>query len=238
MMIKKGITDLSGIDFQAGQIILIDKPIGWTSFKVVHKLRHLTGVRKIGHAGTLDPLATGLLILATGKKTKVITEYQAQEKTYTGTITLGITSPSMDLETESDNFFSTDEITEESILKARDQFLGKIQQIPPMYSAVKFQGKTMYNLARKGKVVELSPKEIEIKEFQITSVNIPEISFRIVCSKGTYIRKLAHDLGAVLGCGGVLSSLRRQKIGEYSVEEAFKIEEFAHLLHKVDIVVI
>jgi tRNA pseudouridine55 synthase len=229
MMIKKGISDLPGLDFQAGQVIMIDKPLGWTSFKVVHKLRQILGVKKIGHAGTLDPLATGLLILATGKKTKEIDSYQAQEKTYTGTITLGKTSPSMDLETEPDAIYSVTGITKEDILKARDKFRGKIQQIPPMYSAVKFQGKTMYNLARKGKVIELTPREIEIKEFEITSVDIPEVHFRIVCSKGTYIRVIAHEIGKELGCGGILSSLRRSNIGEYSVDEAFSMDEIKDL---------
>jgi tRNA pseudouridine55 synthase len=229
MMIKKGISDLSEVDFQSGQVLLIDKPLGWTSFKVVHQLRQITGVKKIGHAGTLDPLATGLLILATGKKTKDITEYQAQEKTYTGTITLGKTSPSMDLETEPDGIFSLEGISEEDILRARDLFTGKILQVPPMYSAVKFQGKTMYNLARKGKVVELSAREIEIREFQVTSLELPEVNFRIVCSKGTYIRKIADDLGKVLGCGGILSSLRRTKIGGYSVDEALKMDEIKDL---------
>jgi tRNA pseudouridine55 synthase len=229
MMIKKGISDLSGLDFQAGQILMVDKPLGWTSFKVVHKLRQILGVKKIGHAGTLDPLATGLLILATGKKTKVIDSYQAQEKTYAGTITLGKTSPSMDLETEADSCASYAEITEEGILKARDKFRGKILQTPPMYSAVKFRGKTMYNLARKGKVIELTPREIEIKEFEITSIELPEVHFRIVCSKGTYIRVIAHDMGKELGCGGILSSLRRLSIGEYSVEEAFNMDEIRDL---------
>jgi tRNA pseudouridine55 synthase len=231
-MIKKGISDPQSVNFQEGQIILIDKPVGWTSFKVVHKLRQVTGVKKIGHAGTLDPLATGLLILATGKKTKEIDQYQAQEKTYSGTFILGKTSPSMDMETEPDSFSSYEAVSAKDISRIRDKYLGKQLQIPPMYSAVKFQGKTMYNLARKGKVVELAPREIEIMDFQINSIELPEISFIIKCSKGTYIRKLAHDFGNDLGCGAVLGSLRRQKIGEYSVEEAFNMDEIFTLFNK------
>jgi tRNA pseudouridine55 synthase len=233
MMIKKGMTDLSGLDFQSGQLLMIDKPAGWTSFKVVHKIRHAAGVKKVGHAGTLDPLATGLLILATGKKTKEITNYQAQVKTYSGTITLGLTSPSMDLETEADAFYPLTGITETDIYRIKEKFTGKIMQVPPMYSAIKFGGKTMYNLARKGKTVELAPREVEISSFDITDINLPEIKFEIVCSKGTYIRSIANDFGRELQCGGILSSLRRQKIGEYDVKDAFEMEEILDLLNKL-----
>jgi tRNA pseudouridine55 synthase len=235
MMIKKGLNNLSDLDFQTGQVILIDKPLGWTSFKVVYQIRKASGAKKVGHAGTLDPLATGLLILATGKKTKEISEFQGYDKTYSGTIILGRTSPSMDMETEPDNFSPVTGISEEDIYNTRDEFLGKIQQIPPMFSAIKFGGKTMYNLARKGKVVELAPREIEIKSFEITGINIPEVSFEIICSKGTYIRSIADDFGRKLGCGGVLGSLRRLKIGNYSVNEAFTMSEILPLFNKSSI---
>jgi len=234
-MIKKGLNNLSGLDFQTGQVILIDKPLGWTSFKVVYQIRKASGAKKVGHAGTLDPLATGLLILATGKKTKEISEFQCYDKTYSGTIILGRTSPSMDMETEPDSFSPVTGINEEDIYNTRDKFLGKIQQIPPMFSAIKFGGKTMYNLARKGKVVELAPREIEIKSFKITGINIPEVSFEIICSKGTYIRSIADDFGRKLGCGGVLGSLRRLKIGNYSVNEAFTMSEILPLFDKSSI---
>jgi tRNA pseudouridine55 synthase len=234
MMIKKGTTDLSGLNFQEGQILFIDKPLGWTSFRVVHQIRKASGARKVGHAGTLDPLATGLLILATGKKTKEISEYQAQKKTYSGKIILGFSSPSMDMETEPDAFFPLTGISTEDIYRTRNKFLGRILQVPPMYSAVKFQGKTMYNLARKGKVIELTPREIEISSFDITGINLPEIDFVIECSKGTYIRSIAHDFGKELGCGGVLGSLRRLKIGDYSVNDAFSMEEILNLFENTN----
>jgi tRNA pseudouridine55 synthase len=230
MMIKKGIADLAGIDFQAGQLILIDKPIGWTSFRVVHEIRKAVNVKKVGHAGSLDPLATGLLILATGKKTKEIDFYQAKEKTYSGTITLGITTPSMDLETLPDAYYDITGITAETIENARKKFTGKILQTPPMYSAIKLKGKTMYKLARKGKKLELSAREIEITRFDVTEINLPYINFEITSSKGTYIRSIANDLGKELGCGGVLSSLRRTRIGEFCVEDAFKMNEILQLL--------
>ncbi len=231
MIVKKGLNNISGCDFQSGEIIFIDKPAGWTSFRVVHKIRKAAGVKKVGHAGTLDPLATGLLILATGKKTKEISKYQSYQKTYTGTILLGMTSPSMDMETEPDNIFPVPAFGREEILKVRDKFLGKILQVPPMYSAIKFGGKTMYNLARKGKVLELAPREVEIKSFEIKEIKIPEIRFEVTCSKGTYIRSLANDFGRELGCGAVLGSLRRIKIGEYSVDEAFEMDEILSLLN-------
>lgn len=229
MMIKKGIADLSDYDFQAGQFLMIDKPMGWSSFRIVHKIRKASGVKKVGHAGTLDPLATGLLILATGKKTREITQYQSQEKVYSGTITLGQSSPSMDKETVSHTFSSFEGISEQDIYRVRDKFIGRTMQIPPMYSAIKFNGQTMYNLARKGKSVELTPREIEISSFEIRKIDLPEVEFKITCSKGTYIRALANDFGNELGCGGILSSLRRLKIGEYSVDDAFQIEEILHL---------
>ncbi|OGU70344.1 MAG: tRNA pseudouridine(55) synthase TruB [Ignavibacteria bacterium RBG_16_34_14] len=229
-MITKRTDDLSGIDFRAGEIILVDKPAGWSSFKVIRKVRNAIGVKKVGHAGTLDPMATGLLIVATGKKTKSINEYQALEKTYTGTITLGKTSPSMDLETEITSEKSFDHISEEDIDKVRDEFIGRIKQIPPMYSAVKYKGKSLYHLARKGKVVERSEREVTVYDFIITKINLPDVDFEITCSKGTYIRAIADDFGKKLGCGGLLSSLRRTKIGSYSVEDTMRVDEFIEKL--------
>ena len=232
-MITKRTNDFSGIDFKEGEIILVDKPAGWTSFKVIRKIRNVIEVKKVGHAGTLDPMATGLLIIATGKKTKSIDEYQALAKTYTGTITLGKTSSSMDTETEIISERPFDHITEEEIYKVRDEFLGVIKQIPPMYSAIKHKGKSLYHLARKGIVVERFEREITIYDFLITNINLPNIDFEINCSKGTYIRVIANDFGEKLGCGGLLSSLRRTKIGDYSVDEALTIEEFHQKLNKV-----
>lgn len=232
MMIKRDLNDFGSYDFHSGQFILIDKPPGWTSFKVVYQIRKASGVKKAGHAGTLDPLATGLLIIATGKKTKEISKYQLFDKTYSGTIILGKTSPSMDTETEPDKIYEVSHITEGDILRTRNKFLGKIKQVPPMYSAVKFGGKTMYNLARRGKFINLAPREVEIKSFDIKEINIPEINFEITCSKGTYIRAIADDFGKELGCGGILGSLRRIKIGEYSVDEAFRMDEILPLFKK------
>lgn len=229
-MITREMTDLKGSDFYAGEDILIDKPVLWSSFKVVHEIRREIGRDlKIGHAGTLDPFATGLLILCTGKRTKSITSFQDLEKTYTGVITLGKSSPSMDLETPISVEKPFEHITEGDILKFRDTFTGIQMQVPPMYSAVKFQGKALYKYARNGKEVERQPKSINITEFEIMKIDLPEVHFRIKCSKGTYIRVIANDLGEKLGCGGVLSSLRRTAIGNFNVENALKVEEFKHL---------
>ena len=225
-MITKETNDFEGIDFGEGEVILIDKPVGWSSFKVVRKIRQAINVKKVGHAGTLDPGATGLLIVATGKKTKSISEYQALEKTYTGTITLGKTSPSMDKETEITFEKPFAYITAEEIYKVRDEFIGTIRQIPPMYSAVKYKGKKLYHLARKGKEVEREAREVVVSDFKIPGINLPDVDFEITCSKGTYIRAIANDLGDRLGCGGLLSSLRRTKIGNYSVDDAFAVDEF------------
>ena len=225
-MISKRTNDLSKVDFNQGEVILIDKPAGWTSFKVIRKIRSAIGVKRVGHAGTLDPMATGLLIVATGKKTKSIYEYQALEKTYTGTITLGKTSPSMDLETEIISEKPLDHISEVEILKVRDEFVGRIKQIPPMYSAIKYKGKSLYHLARKGKEVKREAREITVYDFKINKIELPDIEFEIVCSKGTYIRVIANDFGEKIGCGGLLSSLRRTKIGNYSVEDALEVNEF------------
>lgn len=232
-MITKASSDFTKYDFQSGEVILIDKPIGWTSFKVVYKVRQAAGVKKVGHAGTLDPLASGLLIVCTGKKTKEINIYQDSEKTYTGTITLGKSSPSMDLETEVTSTLPTGSITEEQIYKTRDSFVGAIMQVPPMYSAVKVNGKSLYKIARKGKTVERIPREVTISRFDIKSISMPDIEFEIVCSKGTYIRTIAHDFGEKLGCGGLLSSLRRTNIGDYSVENALDTNDFAEKVKNI-----
>jgi len=225
-MITKSTNDFKSLDFTAGEVILIDKPPYWSSYKVVHKVKKAARVKKVGHAGTLDPMATGLLILCTGKKTKEIYKYQALRKTYTGIITLGKSSPSMDMETEISEHEIPADLDEKIIYSVRDQFLGEIEQTPPMYSALKVNGQRLYQLARKDKTIERKPRRITIEEFKLTKVEIPEIHFEITCSKGTYIRVIANDFGDKLGCGGILSSLRRTKIGDFNVNEAIKIEEF------------
>jgi len=219
-------------DFKNGKVLLIDKPLEWTSFQVVNKIRwhikkkfNLKKI-KVGHAGTLDPLATGLLILCTGKHTKSIETYQGQVKEYTGTFVVGATTPSYDLETEIDQTFPTEHITEELIHNTTKQFVGKIQQKPPIFSAIKKDGKRLYELAREGKTTEIKTREIEIFEFDITKIDLPNLEFRVVCSKGTYIRSLAYDFGLALNSGAHLSVLRRTKIGNFSVDNALSIDEF------------
>ena len=216
-------------NFENGRVLLIDKPLQWTSFDVIRKIRNTIKIKKVGHAGTLDPLATGLLIVCTGKFTKKINEYMAQEKEYTGTITLGAVTPTYDLESEPVNFMSLDEISEDLIRETTKQFTGEILQTPPIHSAIKQKGKPVYLLARKGIDVILEPRKITIKEFEITSIEMPVISFRVVCTTGTYIRSLANDFGNALGCGGYLSKLRRTRIGNFLVEDAVSMEEFANL---------
>ena len=213
-------------NFEQGQILLIDKPLRWTSFDVIQRLRKITGIRKIGHAGTLDPLATGLLIICTGKFTKRINEFMAQEKEYTGTFTVGATTTTYDLESEPENLKTFDYITAENIESARVNFIGGILQIPPAHSAIKIGGKRVYELARQGKEVKLEPRKITIKEFEITKIQLPLVYFRVVCSTGTYIRSLAFDFGGVLGCGAYLSSLCRTRIGEFTLEKALSVETF------------
>ncbi len=219
-------------DYKEGKVLLIDKPLNWTSFQVVNKIRWLIkqqfGIKKIkvGHAGTLDPLATGLLILCTGKFTKKIETYQAQVKEYTGTITLGATTPSYDLESEIDKTFDFSEITSEEIHQATHQFIGEIKQQPPIFSALKKDGKRLYEYARAGEKVEVPTRTITISEFEITNIKMPNVEFRVVCSKGTYIRSLAHDFGKALNNGAHLSALRRTKIGDFLVEDAVGVEEF------------
>lgn len=210
--------------FDQGQVLLINKPLRWTSFDVVRKLRNLMKIKKVGHAGTLDPLATGLLIVCTGKFTKRINEYMAQEKEYTGTFTLGATTPTYDLESEPQDFKPYEHLTVEDIRGATQQFIGDIQQLPPAHSAIKVDGKRLYELARKGKEVKLEPRPVRITEFEITSVQLPVVGFRVVCSTGTYIRSLANDMGGALGCGAYLSSLCRTRIGAFSLEEAKDME--------------
>ena len=221
-------TDLSNADFTEGEIILIDKPSGPTSFQIVNKIRKITGVRKVGHSGTLDPKASGLMIVCTGKKTKMMDEFINLNKTYSGIIKLGVTSPSMDLETECTPVPIPNDMSEENIRDIRDSFLGEIEQTPPMYSAVKVGGKKLYNLARKGKTIEREPRKIFIEKFEINKIDLPDIHFTITCSKGTFIRVIADDFGKKLGSGAVLSELRRIGIGEFSVDEAFTINEFSH----------
>ncbi len=212
--------------YAEGQLILIDKPLYWTSFDAVRKVRYLVKTKKVGHAGTLDPLATGLLIICTGKFTKKINEYMAQEKEYTGTITLGATTPTYDLESEPCDFKNVYDITAEQIHEATKLFMGQIMQTPPIHSAIKQDGKRVYELARKGIDVKLEPRQITIKEFLITKIEMPVVHFKIVCSTGTYIRSLANDFGEKLGCGGYLSSLRRTRIGNFSASDADTIEKF------------
>jgi len=211
--------------FAEGRALLIDKPLEWTSFDVVRKLRGMIKIKKVGHAGTLDPLATGLLIVCTGKFTKKINEYMAQEKEYTGSITLGATTPTFDLESEPENFRDYTGITAETLLQAVTRFTGPIEQVPPIHSAIKKDGKRVYELARQGKEVKLDPRPVTIHTFEITDISLPVIKFRVVCSTGTYIRSLANDLGAALGVGGYLSSLCRTRIGEFRLDDALSMEE-------------
>ena len=220
-------------DFTNGKVILIDKPLTWSSFQAVNKLKfvlkrkfNLSKRFKIGHAGTLDPLATGLLIICTGKFTKSINEIQAQEKEYTGTIKLGETTPSYDLETEIDKTFPTAHITEDLLKETLQQFTGEIMQKPPVFSAIKKDGKRLYELARAGEEVEIEARKTTIYEFELTRIELPEVDFRVTCSKGTYIRSLAHDFGQALNSGGHLTVLRRTKIGNYTVEDAVSPLDF------------
>ncbi len=212
-----------------GEVILIDKPLTWTSFDVTKKLKFAGKFKKIGHAGTLDPLATGLLILCTGKMTKQIDQYQAQEKEYSGTLVLGKTTPSVDLETEFDAEFPIEHITNEVIENALNTLRGNILQIPPIYSAIQVNGKRLYELARKGikdADIVIKSREVEIKKFEVDATNFPELSFSIICSKGTYIRSLVRDFGTACGSGAYMSSLRRERIGEFNVKNALTIEQF------------
>jgi tRNA pseudouridine55 synthase len=220
------------LDFQSGETLLIDKPLGWTSFDVVNKIRWNIKQKlkikniKVGHAGTLDPLATGLLIICTGKHTKHITALIGQEKEYTGTIFLGKTTPSYDLETEYDQSYSVANISLDQIETVRQSFMGEQDQLPPLFSAKKIDGKRAYDYVREGKTVILNPNKIIITSFAIQTQNFPEIHFKISCSKGTYIRSIAHDFGKKLGIGATLTNLRRIKSGDFLIEEAMSVEEW------------
>ena len=221
-----------GLDFQTGEMILIDKELNWTSFDVVSKLRNSIKKKlnikkiKVGHAGTLDPLATGLLIICTGKMTKRIDEFSGLNKTYIGKMTIGSTTPSYDLETKPNVYYPTEHINKNLIIETAKKFVGKIDQKPPVFSAVKKDGVRLYKLARKGVKVEVEKREIIIHDFLIRSINFPEVEFSLTCSKGTYIRSLAHDFGKELGSGAHLSELRRTSIGDYSVDNSLKLMEF------------
>lgn len=219
-------------DFRNGQVLLIDKPLNWTSFQVVNKIRWLIKNKfaikkiKVGHAGTLDPLATGLLIICTGKMTKEISIFQNQTKKYTGTFLIGTTTPSFDLETKPNNTFPINHINKDLIINATKSFIGKIKQKPPIFSAIKKDGKRLYESARTGENVIINDRDIEILSFNIPKINMPHIDFEVECSKGTYIRSLANDFGKKLNSGATLSKLRRTKIGEYSIDKSISIEEF------------
>lgn len=229
-------------NFYTGEVLLIDKPYTWSSFQAVNKLKHsiknhpsliVDGKKvkpKIGHAGTLDPLATGLLIVCTGKKTKTINDLMGMEKEYTGTFMLGATTPCYDLEKEVDKTFPTEHITLEAIQQTAKNFTGVQQQVPPVFSAVMINGKRAYEMARAGEEVEMKSREIEIKEFEITNVTMPTVSFRIVCSKGTYIRSIARDFGIALNSGAHLTALCRTRIGNFKLEDAVTPQEFAETL--------
>lgn len=224
-------------DYKNGQILLVDKPYKWTSFQVVNKLRWAIKKKyelkklKVGHAGTLDPLATGLLVICTGSFTKKIDQLQAQLKEYTGIITLGSSTPSYDLETEIDKHYPIHHLTEQDILANTAHFLGEIEQIPPIFSALKKDGVRLYELARKGESTEIKPRKITVFEFEIVKIEMPQVYFRIVCSKGTYIRSIAHDFGQTLQSGSHLSSLRRTKSGEFDVNNAHDLFKFIEGLH-------
>jgi tRNA pseudouridine55 synthase len=212
--------------FAEGRVILVNKPLTWTSFNAVSKIRYLIKIKKVGHAGTLDPLATGLLIICTGKFTKKINEYMGMEKEYTGTITIGATTPTYDLEKEPENIKEISHITPEQIIATTHQFIGNILQMPPQHSAIKKDGKRLYESARLGIEVKVDPRPVTIKEFAITKIDGANIYFKVVCGTGTYIRSLANDFGAALGVGGHLSSLCRTRIGNFLIEDAITPEEF------------
>ncbi len=227
-------------DFIEGQLLLVNKPYKWTSFDVVGKLRNAFKPLKlkVGHAGTLDPLATGLLIICTGKMTKLIDSYQSQDKEYTGTMVLGATTPSYDLETEVDQKFDISQISEAQIKNTCNQFTGDIQQYPPAHSAIKIDGERLYEKARRGEEVELRLRNVTIAEFEITEINLPEISFRVKCSKGTYIRSLVNDFGKALNNGAYLSKLRRTKSGEYAIENASEVMELVNHIRELKAIAI
>lgn len=216
---------MDNVSEDAGRMLLVDKPFEWTSFDVVNKLRHQLKIKKIGHAGTLDPLATGLLIICVGKMTKRIDEFMGLEKEYTGKFVLGQTTPSHDLETEVTTPLAISHVTADAIHNATKRFIGKISQLPPIHSAIRIGGKRAYQFARKGKEVILQPREVHVTEFEITEIALPVVSFKIVCSKGTYIRSIARDFGNELGVGAYLSHLCRTRIGPYRLQDAVRIQD-------------
>jgi tRNA pseudouridine55 synthase len=220
------LTEEQRAGFEAGRVLLIDKPLHWTSFDVVRKIRGTIRIKKVGHAGTLDPLASGLLIVCTGKFTKKINEYMAQEKEYTGSFVLGAVTPTYDLESNPENHKDYSGVTIEQMESAANQLTGHIEQFPPIYSAIKKKGTPLYELARRGEEVELEARKIFIQSFEITSVELPVVNFKIVCSTGTYIRSIASDFGKIMGCGAYLSSLRRTRIGDFEVSHAVGMEDF------------
>jgi len=209
-----------------GKVILINKELRWTSFDVVKKIRNLLKIKKVGHAGTLDPLATGLLIVCAGKMTKQINKFMDWEKEYTGSMVIGKTTPSFDLETKIDSEVSYEHISETDIMEKSRLFNGLIMQVPPIYSALKKDGEPLYKKARKGEKVKIEPREVEAKEFEIVKIDMPEIHFRLVCSKGFYVRSLVRDLGESLGVGAYMSKLERTRIGEYSLSDALTVDQF------------
>ncbi len=215
-------------DFEGGEVICIDKPREWTSFDIVKKIRNTIRIKKVGHAGTLDPLATGLLIVCTGKATKTINLIQEQKKKYTCTLVLGKTTPSVDLETAFDSETDPSHLTAEAVQEVMGGFKGLIQQVPPIYSAIKVDGKRAYESARKNETLELKSREVTIYSLEITDIQLPEVEFVVECSKGTYIRSLVRDIGIKLGVGAYMAALRRDSIGDYQVEQAFTIEEFTN----------
>ena len=225
-MIAKNLNRIENIDFALGETVLIDKNKGCSSYYAVHRVKRTTGIKKVGHAGTLDPMASGLLIICTGKATKTIETFQDMPKVYTGTFCLGQTTDSFDSETEPSEVTETDYITEAMLDEARNRFIGEISQMPPMYSAVKHKGKALYKYARKGVEIKRNERIVSVYEFDIKTENKPFVDFRIKCSKGTYIRSIANDFGKALGCGAYLYSLRRESIGEYNVRDAFSVDEF------------
>jgi tRNA pseudouridine55 synthase len=220
--------------FEEGELLLIDKPITWTSFDVVGKIRNSLRIKKIkvGHAGTLDPLATGLLIVCTGKLTKKVDEYMAEDKEYTGSITLGATRPSYDMETEVDAQFPTEHISEQMIQDAAASFLGEIEQVSPAYSAINIDGERAYHKARRGEEVKMKARKVRIEAFEITAIEMPIVHFRIACSKGTYIRSIAHDFGKKLNSGGYLSALRRTRSGNFNVADAWALPDLIDQIHQ------
>jgi tRNA pseudouridine55 synthase len=232
---EEKIKEFPVFNFTEGEVLLINKPYSWTSFDVVGKIRNSFKPLKlkVGHAGTLDPLATGLLIICTGKLTKQIDTFQAEEKEYTGTFTLGATTPSYDLETEIDQHFEISGITEKAILEAVQSFIGDLDQFPPAHSAIKVGGERLYHKARRGEDVELKSRKVSISEFEITRIELPEVDFRVKCSKGTYIRSLAHDFGKILNNGAYLSKLRRTKSGNFNIENAFEVMELVNHIRDI-----